>query len=92
MDKVIYKYDLGLIDGIQPLMLPLYSDVLTVQDQSGHLQLWALINEGELMREKRFFEVFGTGHIVPNHGNRKYISTVQMDAGNYVFHIFERLK
>jgi len=39
----------------------------------------------------RAFEIFGTGHNVPENGNRKYIGTYQLMGGGLVFHCFELL-
>jgi hypothetical protein len=62
--------------------------ILSVQEQGGNLQLWALIDEG-LPLQKRVFRVFGTGQDIPSEPLR-YIGTVQMDDGALVAHVFEK--
>jgi len=87
----IYKYPLGLTD-VQGIQLPLGAQILTVQVQPGSgLCLWAIVDpEATGQTRQTLIEIIGTGHPmlpVP----RRYISTVQLQGGMLVFHIFERL-
>ena len=71
--------------------MPLYAEVLTVQAQFNEPMMWAVVNP-EQVKEVRYFELFGTGHPMPELDatkERKYINTFQVDDGNYVFHLFE---
>ena len=92
MEKRIYKYTLEQM-GIQSITLPKGAEILTIQTQFNDAQLWALVDPEEQDREERRIEIFGTGHaIYYDMGvNRKYLATYQLDDGNYVFHVFERL-
>jgi len=80
--KTIWKWELlpeTIID------MPTGAKVLTVQEQGGKPQLWALVDP-EATTEKRTFQAYGTGHDCPDDPGR-YIGTFQCDK--LVFHIFE---
>ena len=89
MEKTIWKYELEITDN-QNILMPIGAEILTVQMQDGTPCLWALLNP-EADIEKRYIEIFGTGHPVScDLGSaRKYISTFQMSNGELVFHVFE---
>jgi hypothetical protein len=91
MKKQIFKYTLKTADS-QVVILPKGSEILTIQTQFNEPQLWALVNPKEV-KEERYIEIFGTGHEInfDMGTERKYISTYQLDGGNYVFHVFERI-
>lgn len=91
MNKKIYKYPLKVADK-QVIKLPVGAEILTVQTQNETPCIWALVNP-ENETQERHFEVFGTGHDVPNDMGieRKYINTFQLHGGGLVFHLFERL-
>jgi len=54
--------------------------------------MWAKVNTGNTA-ETRIFQVFGTGHEIPNDGKeRAFISTFFVKGGLFVFHVFEVLQ
>lgn len=67
--------------------MPQGAKVLTVQTQNGEPSLWALV-EPQMPHERRFFDVYGTGHSMPSDPGR-YVATFQMDYGALVWHVFE---
>ena len=84
--KTIWKFEL------QPTVafsMPGGAEILCVQNQNGLPQLWALVDP-EVKAELRGFTCYGTGHAVPDNPGR-YIGTVQMHAGELIFHVFEDL-
>ena len=85
--KKIYKYEI-LTDG--KLMLPNGAIVRKVAAKGESICLWAEVDPDRSTLE-RFFEVFGTGHEMPEGMgiDRVYIDTVLM--GPFVFHVYERL-
>lgn len=85
-DQTIWKYELEITDR-QTILMPAKARILSVQVQHERLCLWALVNP-VLTKEERHFEVFGTGHPVPNR-RRAYLGTVQISGGSLVFHVFE---
>lgn len=90
MKKVIWKFPL-LTVGMQNVKMPIDSEILCVQNQNDTPCLWALVYpEKEI--EERCIEMFGTGHnIYCDMGvDRKYLSTIQLNDGELVFHFFER--
>jgi len=90
MDYRIWKYEIIPDDKIQ-IEMPEKAEILSVQFQKGKVCIWALVN-ADNKPEKRFFEVFGTGHKVPvDMGiSRKFMGTFQIYGGDLVFHLFER--
>jgi hypothetical protein len=90
MEKRIFKYPLE-VENKQVINLPKGSELLTVQTQFNKPQLWALVDPNEKEKEERYIEMFGTGHPINYNVDleRKYLSTYQLDGGNFVFHVFE---
>ena len=82
----IYKYKLEPNFGT--LEMPQGAQVLTVQMQGGTPCLWARVDT-ERALERRSFDVYGTGHEVPDDPRLVYVSTFQMDNGALVWHVFE---
>ena len=81
----IWKYTLQPECDVQ---VPVASKVLSVHEQHGDVNLWALVDpSNELIT--RHFSVYGTGHEVPAHPG-EFIGTVHIHGGALVFHVFER--
>jgi hypothetical protein len=72
--------------GRTTLLIPRNAQVLTAQWQAGLLTLWYDYETDDPV-EKRTFDVFGTGHLLPS-TLMQYIATVQDSAG-YVWHVYE---
>ena len=85
--NTIFKYTLD-VKGTQAIEMPTGAKILTVQTQHGHVQLWALVNKLEPMRETRNIAVYGTGNPTPENCG-EYIATFQLHDGDLVFHVFE---
>jgi len=83
----VYKYPLA-IQQSQFVTVPLGAEFLTAQAQHEGICLWALVTPSQ-KEERRFIEVFGTGHTMPP-ASRDYIGTVQLEGGSLIFHVFER--
>jgi hypothetical protein len=90
MKKVIYKYSLKVLES-QNILLPIGSEILTIQNQREIPCLWVLVDPNENEMEKISIEMFGTGN--PIHYDmgvsRSYISTFQLHGGALVFHAFK---
>lgn len=82
----IYKYP--LLPGRTYLEMPRGAQVLTVQMQRGSPYLWARVDPTE-QKSMRVFEVFGTGHEMPDDPQLVYVATFQMDGGALVWHVFD---
>ena len=90
MSKTIWKFPITVGD-IVKIEMPLYAEILTIQSQFDEPMMWALVDPKQI-KEIRYFEVFGTGHSVPDLDNdkkRKYINTFQVHGGSLIFHLFE---
>lgn len=89
MSKSIWKFPLETTD-IQQIEMPVDAEILTIQTQAGQPCIWALVSP-DAPKRKVAFEIFGTGHPVPENGRRKYVGTYQLRGGSLVFHCFELL-
>ncbi|MEN6293881.1 MAG: hypothetical protein ABFD07_17925 [Methanobacterium sp.] len=87
MVQTIWKYTLESKE-MQDIELPEDAEVLTVQNQNGNICMWVRLDP-TAPKVYRTFGVFGTGWNVITGSNFKYIGTVQLDGGAFVFHIFE---
>ena len=85
-EHVVYKYPLAWSDEAS-VMMPRGARVLAAQPQGSELFVWALVRPGLPLVERRF-RIAGTGH--PIEGVVEHISTIQMQEGALVFHVFER--
>ncbi len=87
----IWKFKLEVTDR-QIVEMPKGATILKVGnlDKPATLYLWALC---DLMvrHEERIFEIFGTGHDIPEvtQGERKFIGTIITVP--FVWHVFERI-
>ena len=92
METRIYKYTLK-VTNTQEIEMPKSSRILSVQDQNGEINIWAVVWP-HMEPEKRTFEIFGTGHALQQDAEhqRTYIGTVITKNGHIVWHIFERLQ
>jgi len=86
----VYKYELH--PGTTKLSLPTNAQVLSVACQGEGLFLWAWVAPRN-PKESRTFEVYGTGHEIPNvEGEHKFIGTAQMHGGALIWHALELVK
>jgi hypothetical protein len=69
-------------------MLPVGAKLLTVHEQHRNVCIWAEVAPEQKAKEARSFEIYGTGHPIPP-GLRRFLGSVFLDGGNYVFHIYE---
>lgn len=90
MAKKIFKYKLETT-GIQQIEMPHGAEILCIKTQNDEPYMWALVSPNA-PTEKRSFEIFGTGHNVPENATRTYIGTYQLKNGQLVFHCFELIK
>lgn len=81
----IYKYQFQIADRIE-IEMPIHSDVLSIQLQSGIPTMWVKVDTS-LQMVKRIFVVFGTGHEINSMFDYRHIGTIQHQG--YVWHIFE---
>ena len=85
--QTIYKYAVTMSDTFT-LAMPANAQVLSVQVQHGHPQLWALVDP-DAPKQPRTFRVVGTGHPMEDAGRCRFIGTFQVENGYLVFHLFE---
>lgn len=86
--RTIWKFQLPT-SSTNPIVLtmPVGAEILDVQMQAGIPTLWALVDT-RIDVETRRFEIYGTGHALPD-AHRRHVGTVQ--EGPLVWHVFEQL-
>jgi len=89
VERSIYKYTLELTN-TQSLAIPCGAEILTVQMQGVTPCIWALVDPN-VLRVKRQFFMYGTGHPVRNDNLdlHSYVGSFQVNAGEEVYHLFE---
>jgi hypothetical protein len=70
------------------LELPFGSTVLTVQAQDNLPVLWAEVDPETSLRETHHFFLLNTGAELPARSG-KYLNTVQINGGKFIFHIYK---
>ena len=84
--KTIWKYELQV--DRNEIEIPQGAAILSVQTQNERPCIWFELF-ADNPKETRVFEIFGTGHTLPNSPGR-YIGTIQLMDGKFVGHIYER--
>lgn len=85
--KRIFKWTLAMV-GEEQIDLPTGAEILCVQMQGEHPQIWALCDPGQ-PKTSRTIVTYGTGHSIPDNPGH-YIGTFQLFEGKFIGHVFER--
>lgn len=83
----IHKINLE-VKQVQRIVLPYEAEILTIQSQFDEPVLWAIVNTEVTVHEERIISMYETGKMLPEMSDKKYLSTIQSDGGNYVLHCF----
>lgn len=91
MLKQVWKFLLN--EGTTIISMPKGAEILAVQNQYERAGLWVLVDT-TAEKEDRHFEIYGTGDFIGYDPDfkRKYLGTIQFNAGALVLHVFERVK
>ena len=87
MPEVVWKYTLSEV--VNEVEIPAGATLLMVAEQHNEICLWAKVNPAA-EKATRTFQVVGTGHAELD-GTETYLGSAQLNNGNFVFHVFERL-
>lgn len=87
--KTIWKFPLAPVSPLR-VEMPQGAMILTVEAQADAGCIWAIVDPNA-EKEIRYFETYGTGHLIPEGKaiERAYVGTYQVPP--YVWHVFERL-
>jgi hypothetical protein len=85
--KAIWKYQFRVDDEVKLENVP-YPDpvLLSVQDQSGIMTAWLLVDPTSDIRTEFILHIRGTGHEIEEDLEGRYFTTVQQ--GSLVWHVF----
>jgi hypothetical protein len=95
--KTIWKFNLNAAgqleqgDGclISRIEFPRSAQILSVDVQHGDVVLWAAVTPEDDARVPRRFAIVPTGGTIPNGGlSPRFLGTVLMENGTYVWHVF----
>jgi len=93
--KKIFKYQFSTTSSLG-ISMPRFAKILCVQVQNNVACIWAMVDP-EQPTEMKHFEVFGTGHEIPDIPDafpeipaRVYVGTYQEAGGKLVWHLFEK--
>lgn len=84
---VIFKYPIVNTE-LQTVDLPAGAKILSVQEQSGQLCLWALVNQSHVSY-MRHIRIEHTGSEFGQTNSLAHIGTLLTAGGDYVLHVFE---
>jgi hypothetical protein len=89
--RTIHKFSVSAADvgisGEFEVEMPRNADILCVQTQNDHPQIWAIVDDAAKLEIRRLV-VVGTGWDLPaDLGRGEYIGTFQTD-GCFVWHVF----
>ena len=96
MNQEIWKFcttDRGFVGRFE-LKMPKNAQLLYVDiDANNFPCIWALVYPHE-ENETRYFELYGTGQSIPNDMGvvREYVGSYRYQKGEFIGHIFERIK
>lgn len=91
MKARVFKYELQMRD-YTDLELPRFTEILSVHQQAGGVQLWAKVDADETLMIRRRVWMIGTGNPMPEHVTLRFINTVLFQDGALVFHFFEEVR
>jgi len=90
--KTIWKFETPF-ESTFKLDLPEDARILCVQrDKKTSIPcIWVLLETNDVKVERQFI-LYGTGHSINTNVEMKYIGTYQYQNGEFVGHLFERIK
>lgn len=83
----IYKYPLSISDNFT-IRMPIGAEILSFQNQFDIPTLWAAICPNSSLEDRKF-SIVGTGDDIDMELVKKFIGTVQVMGGFFVWHLFE---
>lgn len=86
-NRSIYKYPIDIND-TQTLTLPKGSEILSVINQYDNACIYAIVDTETKETEEYSLECYGTGHTIRHDSSYKFLGTVAMLGGNFVYHVF----
>jgi hypothetical protein len=89
VQRVIHKHRLDLTFDPQIIVLPRYTEILTIQIQRDEIVLWEAHDIDRVGTDKRVLVIRPTGAIFKANSDDIYLGSFQMDEGRFVGHVFE---
>lgn len=86
--KTIWKYEIE--PGKNKILMPAWSQVLSVQVQQGKVCMWAMVDT-KTEKKERIFYTYATGQKIDK-DNLVFIGTFQVEEETLVFHLFEKIE
>ena len=86
-NRSIYKYKIDITDK-QILTLPKGAKILSVINQFNVACIYAMVDTETTETEKYSLQCYGTGHPIRHDDSYKFLGTVAMLDGNFIYHLF----
>lgn len=86
-NRSIYKYKID-IDDTQTLTLPKGAEILSVINQFDDACIYAIVDTDTTETEEYSLQCYGTGHTIRHDDSYKFLGTVAMLGGNFIYHVF----
>lgn len=96
--QTVWKFSIRVGDGPQPVTMPVGAHPLrcrlgmigNAKRRQDEIDMWFQVeSDDDVVKEVRFFEVTGTGHVVPDASGGRYIGIVFDDLLGLVWHVWE---
>lgn len=85
MGKTIWKFSWPGAVSVTRFEMPKGAEVLYVASQNDIPCIWCKV-DADSPSENRLFRLVGTGEVCPD---GQYVGSVQIQGGDFIFHIFE---
>lgn len=86
MNKV-FKYEIALRQFTE-VSMPQGATILSAGLQFDNPRIWCSVDPSKPLETRRFL-LIGTGDSIPDGFDLNFISTMVVNSGHYVFHLFE---
>jgi hypothetical protein len=84
-----FTVDTENLSDVVSVTMPVSAKPLTAQNRFGRLSIWALVEIGSTLIERRPFRLTGP---MPDGETDRFLGTVQLNGGNIVLHVFDLRK
>jgi hypothetical protein len=87
--RTVYVYRIDLDSPTAAFNIPEGARFLHAAPQHGDIALWYEIPDREAPEVRHLYELYGTGHSIPNDAKRDYLATTLHFNGTLVLHVYE---
>ncbi len=86
-NRSIYRYKIDIAN-TQTLTLPKGAEILSVINHFGDVCIYAIVDTETTEREEYALQCYSTGYTIRHDDSYKFLGTVVMLDGNFIYHVF----